>query len=74
VDDSDDWVCAHRPKVSYNGRSAGVPTSWRGVGPVLFSMWDEGLGDVEGLNKHLPSRVVDAEDSLVLLDIVFSLL
>jgi hypothetical protein len=32
------------------------------------------LGDVEGLDEHLPGRVVDAENSLVLLNVVLALL
>ena len=33
-------------------------------------MRDKRLLDIEGVDEHLPSRVVDAEDSLMLLDIL----
>jgi hypothetical protein len=39
----------------------------------VLAMRYERFLDVEGFDEHLPGRVVDAEDGLMLLDVVLSL-
>ena len=51
-----------------------VPAIRPNISLFVLAMRYQRLCDVKSLNKHLPSGVVETEDSLVFLDVVFSLL